>query len=388
MIFDKLVGPERPISWMFQFWPVLVSSFVCALAATWLCKKIAFKFGIVDTPNDTVKTHKEPVAYLGGVGILVGLTVGMLIGINCIEGKIYFSKALRMMLGILGGASIACFIGVIDDIFDLKPGQKILGQIAAAAVLLVGGVVPSFSFLYLLFGFTLPPVAEMAAGALVVIIFVLGATNSLNLLDGLDGLCAGVTAIMTIAMLFLAIHLATWATQGFDNPADPVRIIVCLAMVGGVCGFLPFNRHPAKIFMGDAGSMLLGFLVAAMMILFGRYIARWWMASIVVFGLPILDTAVALLRRFINKRPLFVSDRGHIYDQMIDRGIPLKKTVAICYLLTAVYAVIGLAMSQIPARRAVFVYVAVFLASGIVVWRLGFLKMEGLRGAIHKKSKA
>ena len=388
MIFDRLIGPERPISWAFQFWPVLGSSFVCALAATWLCKKIAIKFGIVDRPNDTVKTHKEPVAYLGGVGILVGLTVGMLIGIYCIEGKVYFSSALRMMLGILGGASIACFIGVIDDLFDLKPGQKILGQIAAAAILLVGGVVPSFSFLYLLFGVTLPPVAQMAAGALVVMIFVLGATNSLNLLDGLDGLCAGVTAIITIAMLLLAIHLATWATQGLDNPADPVRIIVCLAMVGGVCGFLPFNRHPAKIFMGDAGSMLLGFLVAAMMILFGRYIARWWMASIVVFGLPILDTAVALLRRFINKRPLFVSDRGHIYDQMIDRGIPLKKTVAICYLLTAVYAVIGLAMSQIPARYAIFVYVAVFLASGIVVWRLGFLKMEGLRGAIRKEPKA
>ena len=85
--------------------------------------------------------------------------------------------------------------------------------------------------------------------------------------------------------------------------------------------------------MGDAGSMLLGFCVATLMILFGRYLPRWWMASIVVFGLPILDTAVALVRRLINKRPLFVSDRGHIYDQMIDRGIPLKKTVAICYLL-------------------------------------------------------
>jgi UDP-GlcNAc:undecaprenyl-phosphate GlcNAc-1-phosphate transferase len=167
-----------------------------------------------------------------------------------------------------------------------------------------------------------------------------------------------------------------------------VRIILCLALVGGVFGFLPFNRHPAKIFMGDAGSMLLGFSVATIMILFGRYTPRWLMAAIVVFGLPILDTAVALLRRFINKRPLFVSDRGHIYDQMIDRGIPLKKTVTICYLLTAIYAVIGLAMSQIRTRYAIVVYFGVFVASGLVVWRRGYLKMEGLRGAIRKEPKA
>jgi UDP-GlcNAc:undecaprenyl-phosphate GlcNAc-1-phosphate transferase len=183
-------------------------------------------------------------------------------------------------------------------------------------------------------------------------------------------------------MLLLAIHLATW---GFSDVGDPVRIIICLGLVGGVCGFLPFNRHPAKIFMGDAGSMLLGFTVAALMLLFAEKIPRWWLASIIVFGLPILDTAVALARRMLNNRPLFVSDRGHIYDQMIDRGIPLKKTVAICYVLAAVYAVIGLVMSQIRTWYAAGVYIVVFLVSAIVVWRKGYLKMEGLRGAIKKQ---
>jgi len=164
-----------------------------------------------------------------------------------------------------------------------------------------------------------------------------------------------------------------------------VRVIICLGLLGAVCGFLPFNRYPAKIFMGDAGSMLLGFVVAALMILFAEKIPRWWLASIVVFGLPILDTAVALLRRFVNKRPLFVSDRGHIYDQMIDRGIPLKRTVAICYGLAGMYAIIGLVMSQIRTRYALIVYIVVFVASGIVVWKKGYLKMEGLRGAIRKE---
>jgi len=150
-------------------------------------------------------------------------------------------------------------------------------------------------------------------------------------------------------------------------------------------GFLPFNRHPAKIFMGDAGSMLLGFIVAALMILFANQEPRWLLASIVVFGLPILDTATALIRRLINKKPLFVSDRGHIYDQMIDRGIPLKRTVALCYILTAAYAIIGLVMSQMRTRFTPIVYILVFAASGLVIWKKGYLKMEGLRGAVKKK---
>ncbi|MHC4185813.1 MAG: hypothetical protein ACYSR4_07770, partial [Planctomycetota bacterium] len=135
----------------------------------------------------------------------------------------------------------------------------------------------------------------------------------------------------------------------------------------------------------DAGSMLLGFTIAALMILFAEQIPRWWMASVVVFGLPILDTAVALVRRLLNHRPLFVSDRGHIYDQMIDRGIPLRKTVAICYVLAGVYAAIGLAMSQIRTRYAAIVHILVFAASAVVVWIKGYLKMEGLRGALPRQ---
>ena len=199
----------------------------------------------------------------------------------------------------------------------------------------------------------------------------LGATNSLNLLDGLDGLCGGVTAIIKKALLRLSIHRANW---GFSETGDPVRIIVCLGLVGGVLGFLPFNRHPAKIFMGDAGSMLLGFTVAALMMLFAEQVPRWWMAAIVIFGLPILDTATALVRRKLNKKPLFVSDRGHIYDQLMDRGIPLKKTVAICYVLAGLYAFIGLAMSQVRTWLAFGVYLIVMLVSAVMIWKKGFLK--------------
>lgn len=380
-MLDNLIGPERPLSWVLQFWPVLVFSFISALAATSLCKSIALKLGIVDKPDNLVKTHKGTVAYLGGVGILAGLTVGVLTGIYCIGDQEHFRLSFTWLVAVLAGGAIACLIGLVDDIFDIKPRQKILGQIVAAVVLVLVGIRPALY--YSLAGARIPENIEVILGIPIVIIFVLGASNSLNLLDGLDGLCAGVTVIITAACLLLAIHLGTW---GFSEVGgDAVRVIICLGLLGAVCGFLPFNRHPAKIFMGDAGSMLLGFVVAALMILFAEKIPRWWMASVVVFGLPILDTAVALVRRFINKRPLFVSDRGHIYDQMIDRGIPLKRTVAICYGLAAMYALIGLAMSQIRTRYALIVYIIVFAASGIVVWKKGYLKMVGLRGAIRKE---
>jgi len=383
MIFDNIIGPERPVTWVFRFWPILAGSFAGSLGATWLCKKIAVKFGIVDRPDDLVKTHKEPIAYLGGIGMLIGLTVGVLAGISCLTNEDFFSPALKWLLVILAGGAIACFVGLADDIFDIKPKHKFFGQVVAAVILLLVGIAPNLHLITDPLNLTMPHNLEAILSIFIVIFFVVGATNSLNLLDGLDGLCAGVTAIITIAMLLLSIHLATW---GFSEVGDPVRIIICLGLVGGVCGFLPFNRYPAKIFMGDAGSMLLGFMVAALMLLFAEQVPRWWMASIVVFGLPILDTAVALVRRLLNHRPLFVSDRGHIYDQMIDRGIPLKKTVAICYVLAGAYAVIGLVMSQIRTRYAAVVYVFVFAVSGLVVWKKGYLKMEGLRGVVPDKN--
>lgn len=387
-MLENLIGPERSISWVLQFWPVLGFSFFFAFVATWLCKNIALKFKIVDKPDNLVKTHKASVAYLGGLGMLVGLTAGVLAGIYCLYGQQHLPSTFTWLFGVLAGGAIACSIGLIDDIFNIKPYQKILGQIVAAVILVAVGIRPSLSFLTIYLGLNIPENLEVILGIPIVVIFVLGATNSLNLLDGLDGLCAGVTVIITAALLILAVHLGTWGSSMVGG--DSVRVILCLGLLGAVCGFLPFNRHPAKIFMGDAGSMLLGFIAAVLMILFAEKAVRWWMASVVVFGLPILDTSVALIRRLLNHRPLFVSDRGHIYDQMIDRGIPLKRTVAICYGLAALYAIIGIGLSlrtQVRARYALIIYILVFAVSGIIVWKKGYLKMEGLRGAIPKNNK-
>ena len=368
-----LIGDERSLGWVLRFWPVLVVAFVGALAATWLCKWIALRFGIVDRPDDCVKTHSEPVPYLGGLGLLGGLGVGILTGIAICRMDGAFSCEWPWLLGVLAGGAVACSVGLADDLRDLRPWQKLLGQFLVAMVLLLMGISPDVQRLVEPFGGSISPRIEMVLDTLIVTGFVLGATNSLNLLDGLDGLCAGVTAIISAALLLLAVHLATW---GFSDAGDSVRIVLGLSLVGSLGGFLPFNRHPARIFMGDAGTMLLGAVIAALMILFVEGTARWGLASIVVFGLPILETGVTILRRLKHRRSILISDRGHLYARMIDRGLPLRTTVGLCYGLAGLYALIGLIMSQMRTRQVLLVLLVVFIGSGLIVWRTGHFDRE------------
>src|SRR3989339_1635157 len=122
-IFENLIGPKRPATWFLQFWPVLATSLVASLLATYFCKKVALRFGIVDKPDELVKTHKEPIAYLGGVGILIGLIVGVFTALLVLRHNAEFNEILKRLIAILCGAAIACFVGLVDDIFDIKPGQ-------------------------------------------------------------------------------------------------------------------------------------------------------------------------------------------------------------------------------------------------------------------------
>ncbi len=378
MVGGNIINSENSLSYAFELWPVLLASFVCGLAGTWLCRKIALRFGIVDKPDDLVKTHTEPVAYLGGIGIFAGCAIGIIAAIM----YLYPSGAVKWLLGILGGGTIACFVGVGDDILDIKPWHKVLGQSIGAVVLVAVGIRPALESLTAPLGYQMSGALEAVVSFIVAMVFVLGATNSLNLLDGIDGLCASITAVIAVGMLGLGMLAESHDVSDFG---DPVRIIIALAVLGSVCGFLPFNKHPARIFMGDAGSLFLGFIMAGLMMLFAAAGPQWCLCSIMIFGLPILDTAVAFARRWLNKRPLFVADRGHIYDQMMDRGISLNGTVGICCNLAGVYVLIGLVMSRMRMMHALIMCLIVFVVSSIVVWKKGFLKMEGLRGAIQQE---
>ncbi len=391
-MIQALIFGDKYTVWeiLANYWPIFPVAFLTSLIATPVCRSVALKLNIVDRPDNKVKTHAQATAYLGGVGIMGGFLVGIFIGfVMLFKYGSYVSPEVAdqaggysgkypswlLLAGIGLGASVACMVGLLDDILDLRPKQKFIGQALAAAILLVVGIKPDIAATLSACGIHISPTVNMILSVPVVLFFILGATNSLNLLDGLDGLCGGVTAIITTALLLVAISLATWS---HSHVADPVRVIVALALVGATLGFLPLNRHPAKIFMGDAGSVLLGFVVGTLMILLLEKVGRWSVASIIIFGLPILDTAVALVRRALNKRPLFVSDRGHIYDQLMDRGHSLTKSVKICYTLAALYALIGLAVLPLRFRYSIIVFVLVFAISGLIVWRKGFLKMKPL----------
>ena len=392
MLAIIIFGDKNPVAQIVRdYWLILPIAFGVAFLVTPLCRKIALRFGVLDMPDQDVKTHKEPTAYLGGIAILMGLLAGLGVGIYLLcTGQIHSPAGSRrsffavdypdwlILLGVGCGAVIAFIVGFLDDIFDIKPKQKFLGQILAALTLIAVGIQPNLNHLLhyakiIDVHIEIPATLDFFLGVPIVIFFILGATNSLNLLDGLDGLCAGVTAIITTAFALLAIILASW---GYSAVGDPVRLILCLALVGGTLGFLPMNRHPARIFMGDAGSMQLGFVAGTLMLLFSETFGWWTVAGIIIFGLPILDTAVALVRRFLNKRPLFVSDRGHIYDQLMDRGNTLGTTVTLSYLLAALYALIGLAVCLTRFRYAVVVFIIVAVVSALIVWRGGFLQMD------------
>ena len=368
------LGSQRSLAWILQFWPALVISVGTSLFATALCRALAIRWGIVDRPDDLVKTHKEPVAYLGGIGILCGILGGVLAGSFYVTDRLT-SLDIRWLIMIAGGALTACAVGVADDILDLSPWQKLVGQILAATFLVLAGIRPHIQW----FGQFGPEWIHDVLNMAMVYVIVVGATNSLNLLDGLDGLCAGVTGIMAVGMLLLSL---CWATWGVSAVGDSVRFVLCLALLGGVVGFLPFNKHPARIFMGDAGSLLLGFCMAVMVILLAQR-AQGCLVAIMMFGLPLLDTAVSVMRRWLNHRPLFQSDRGHVYDQIMDRGLSLKKTVALCYGLSGVYVCMGLIMSQVGLIDSVLLACLVMVASAIMVWHKGLLKMKGLRGSIQ-----
>ena len=373
-----------PLQILQRYWAILPVAFFVSLLATPVCRRVALRLGVLDMPDAKVKTHNAPTAYLGGVGILAGFTAGILIGFFILftehgpaGGALPCGWAVRypdwlILAGIGFGAALACGVGLLDDLLDITPWQKLAGQTIAACALLAVGIKPNITGAFAYFGFQIHPALELAIAIPIVVFFILGATNSLNLLDGIDGLCTGVTAIVTSGFMLLALALATW---GHSPVGDPVRLVLCLAMTGAALGFLPMNRHPARIFMGDAGSMLLGFVCGAMMLLFAEKIGAWTIAPLIIFGLPILDTAVALVRRLVNKRPLFQSDRGHLYDQLMDRGSSVPRTVIICYALAALYAVIGIIVSTQRLRYALAALVLIVIASAWAVTKGGFLQM-------------
>jgi len=351
----------KPYGW------VAVISYLVAVVATPVCRGLARRVGLVDRPDGFLKPHARPMAYLGGLAVYLGWVAASL---AYLPGD---PAGRQWTLGLCLAGGVVLAVGLADDLLLLPPAAKILGQALAATVLLafdIGtGVVPNA---LAIFSISCPAWLGYLLSCALAMLLVVGACNATNLLDGMDGLCSGVTGIISLMFLVLAAHLAMY---GHSPQYDPVRIVATLAMAGAVAGFLPYNFSPATIFLGDAGSMLLGLFAAAMILMFGeRGIIRWVLGSILIFGLPILDTSLALLRRLRLRRSIFAGDRSHLYDQLVDRGFAVKQTVAIMYALSAFYGVTGLLIIRVRTRYAVPIYLVVAAITFYLCHRWGFLK--------------
>ncbi len=385
---------QTPIEVLEPVWWVAAVAFGVSLAATPIARLVAYKTKIVDRPDDLLKPHSRPIAYLGGLAMCFGLLAGLAVYVAAVpETPWQWQQILSTLTTLprpnipllhLMAIALACVLmtamGLLDDIHSLKPRQKVCWQVAGAVVLLAGGVGDELInvLVYPLVDVsTLPVWLVLPCSGILCVSIVVGTCNATNLLDGLDGLCGGVTEIISLGFLALAVWLAIW--HGADHPRhsfDLVRIVLCLSMAGAILGFLPYNIPPASIFMGDAGSMLLGFFVATMICLFGREgNARWVLAAFVVFSLPIADTGLAVVRRALMRKSIFAGDRSHLYDQLIDRGMSVNRVVLLFYVLATLAAVTGVTLAVlIPGQIAMLIYIGVAIVVWIIFWRLKMIK--------------
>jgi UDP-GlcNAc:undecaprenyl-phosphate GlcNAc-1-phosphate transferase len=374
-------------------WWVGLVAFGVSLIVTPILRAVAYRQKIVDRPDDLLKPHGRPVAYLGGVAMCLGLLAGLGVSVAVMPDLAAHSSQLTEGLsggglgslltnplwntfGIALAAVVITVMGLLDDLVGIRPRQKVSGQVLAAGILLVGGIGDRMAtVVFRVFALSAPEWLLLPLSVLMCLIAVIAACNATNLLDGLDGLCGGVTGIIALGFLALAVWLAVW---GRFPGTDELRVALCLAMAGAVFGFLPYNIPPASIFMGDAGSMLLGFFVAAMMALFCQEgNARWFVASLAVFALPILDTALAVVRRIVSRRSIFAGDRSHLYDQLVDRGMTVNQVVVLFYLVAVVAAVLGVCLAiWVRGRYAVAVYAVLLIVIWGLFWRLRMIRPE------------
>jgi len=364
-----------------QFWPVAATALLVSLVATPICRRIALRFRIVDRPDDFLKPHHQPIPYLGGVAIFLGWLAGIGAALLLLaEGSEGMHIRPGMMLGIAASGLTIMLVGLFDDMRVMPPKPKLIANIVVALFLLWMGlgdqiirVVTDIMRVEFSAG---ERWLELVYSLPLMLLIVVGACNATNLIDGLDGLCSGVLGIISIGFFVLAAYLRLYG----DTPLANERIVLALAMLGGAAGFLPFNRNPAKIFMGDAGSMLLGLNAAVIILLFGEEgRVNWMLGAVMVFGLPLGDMLLTLARRWRNGRPLMEGDRSHFYDQLVDRGFSVRRVVAISYLLTTAFVLVGMSVVFLRTRHAILVDLAAVGAVILAIWKLDMAGIETRR---------
>lgn len=343
-----MIDNSLTLTSLFAFILALAISFACTPAV----RMLAIKIKAVDVPKDNRRMHKVPIPRMGGLAIFAGFLVSVL----------FFVPLGTEFRSILIGALILVVLGIIDDIVALKPKTKFAGQIIAALIPALSGVSihgivnPFVPGQYSTLGiFSIP----------LTVIWIVGITNAVNFIDGLDGLACGVSAIATVTMFIIAVLFGE------------IYIALMMAALAGAClGFLPYNMNPAKIFMGDTGSMFLGYILATVSIqgLFKFYAVISFAVPFILLGLPIFDTGFAIVRRLLKGQSPLQADRGHVHHRLIDLGFDQKQSVAILYTFSALMGLTAVILARTNESKLIILAIAVLVCFFLAMSLMSFEK--------------
>ena len=304
--------------------------------------KIAHHIGAIDVPKDERRVHNKPIPKLGGLGIFASFLFGyMLFGVQSVQ-----------MNSILIGSFIIVIYGICDDIKTLSSKYELLGQFLAALVItfygniLIGGI--NFFGQSIDFGIFAYPIT---------IFFLLGCTNAIRLIDGIDGLSSGISSIF-----FLTIGIIAF----FQGKVESLEIIISFIMLGSCSGFLIHNFYPAKLFAGEAGSAFMGFMIGIISILgYKGTLVTSLIVPITILAVPILDTLFAIIRRILKGKPIFEADKDHLHHQFLKMNFSQKTTVLIIYVIDLLFSLVSIFYAIRDPQIAIVMYI---LLSILVLW--------------------
>ncbi|MFJ8457737.1 glycosyltransferase family 4 protein [Lysinibacillus xylanilyticus] len=341
----------------------LIAAFIASILLTPLVKRLAFRIGAVDAPNYR-KVHARIMPRLGGLAIFLAFLIGIAILYPFLINVLPYYTSEYSLLAIILGACIIVATGVIDDMREISAKAKMLGQLAAALIVIfVGGIQID--------EVNLPFVGELDFGLLSIpltILWIIGITNAINLIDGLDGLAAGVS---TIALMTLAV-------MAF-NMGNMFVLAIAAILAAASIGFLFYNFHPAKIFMGDTGALFLGFMISVLALLgFKNVTFVSLIIPIIILGVPISDTFFAIVRRVRMKKKWSDPDKSHLHHRLLDMGFTHRQTVLLIYGIAMMFGLAAVIFSMAKVWGAILLVAVILTAIEI------FVEIIGLAGKNYK----
>ena len=336
-----------------DLWERLLLAAAVAFAIAYLMtppvKRFAEAVGAMDVPKDERRVHDHPIPRMGGLAIFLGFVLSLLL----------FVDMSTQVMGLLLGTVIIAVMGALDDIMNLNAWIKLAGQILAAGVAIrCGIVVDAISNFTPAGGTTFLNTYWRAIP--VTVIWIVACTNAVNLIDGLDGLAVGVSTISSLTMLVVSLFVA-----------EPEVSLILAALTGACVGFMPYNLNPAKIFMGDVGSQMLGFVLATVSIMgmFKFHAIISFLVPLLALAVPLADTVFAFFRRIFHGQSPFHADKGHFHHRLLALGMSQKQAVAVLYGVSAVLGLIAVLMAGQSVAVRIVCIIAAFLIS-ITVWQL------------------